>query len=134
MQFDEQQFMCKVLRKIERELNGSFIQYFSYAWREKVNEMLTTESKYSKLVDWLNKEIESRLSMVNIFSPADRMEDYKTEFYRTFREQLSDISFMIYLRELLLDEKSTTQMRENIEYTICKVFGTKYSEYLKDYI
>lgn len=134
MQFDEQQFMRKVLRKIERELNGSFIQYFSYAWREKVNEMLTTESKYSKLVDWLNKEIENRLSTVYIFSPADRTEDYKTEFYRTFREQLSDISFMIYLRELLLNEKSTTQMRENIEYTICKVFGTKYSEYLEDYI
>lgn len=134
MQFDEQQFMRKVLRKIERELNGSFIQYFSYAWREKVNEMLTTESKYSKLVDWLNKEIENRLSTANIFSPADRTEDYKTEFYHTFREQLSDISFMVYLRELLLYEKSTTQMRENIEYTICKVFGTKYSEYLEDYI
>lgn len=134
MAFDEQRMKNKILRKIEREINNSFITYFSYAWRENLNEMLTTESKYSKLVNWLNKEIESKMSTANCFSPADKTEDYTNDFYRIFRELLSDISFMIYLREILLDERTTTQMRENIEYTIEKVFGTHYSEYLEDYV
>jgi uncharacterized membrane protein YebE (DUF533 family) len=123
----------KILRKIENELNKSFIEYFSYAWRENLDEMLTTESKYSKLVQWLNNEIEKRVSVMNCFSPAD-YDDYTSEFYKAFREQLSDISFMIYLRELLLDSKTTRKMRENIENTIEKVFNVKYSEQLKDYI
>lgn len=134
MTFDEQRMKNKILRKIEREINNSFLTYFSYAWRENLNEMLTVESKYSKLVNWINKEIEDKMSIANLLSPADKTEDYKTDFYRTFRELLSDIAFLIYLREILLDERTTTQMRANIEYTIEKVFGIKYSEYLEDYV
>lgn len=134
MEFDEQRMKNKILRKIEREINNSFFTYFSYAWRENLNEMLTTESKYSKLVQWINKEIKDKMSTANLLSPADKTEGYKTEFYKNFRELLSDIAFLIYLREILLDERTTTQMRENVEYTIEKVFGTKYSEYLEDYI
>lgn len=134
MTFDEQRMKNKILRKIEREINQSFLTYFSYAWRENLNEMLTTESKYSKLVNWINKEIEHKMSTANLFSPADKTEDYKTDFYNTFRDLLSDVALLIYLREILLDERTTTQMRENVEYTIEKVFGTKYSEYLEDYV
>lgn len=91
-------------------------------------------SKQDKLIKWLNKKIEEKMLSVNKFLFVNRDDKEYDNLLDNSREQLSDISFMIYLRELLLDEKSTTQMRENIEYTICKVFGTKYSEYLEDYI
>lgn len=134
MPIDEEVMKRKILRKIENELNKSFITYFSYAWREKVDEMLTTESKYSKLVDWINKEIEEKMSTANVFSPADKNIDYTNDYFRTFRELLSDVALLIYFRELLLDSKSTTGMRENLEYAIEKVFNVHYSEYLEDYV
>ena len=134
MPIDEEVMKRKILRKIENELNKSFITYFSYAWREKVDEMLTTESKYSKLVSWINKEIEEKMSTANVFSPADKNVDYTNDYFRTFRELLNDTALLIYFRELLLDSKSTTEMRGNIEYAIEKVFHVHYSEYLEDYV
>lgn len=134
MSFDEEVMKRKILRKIENELNKSFITYFSYAWREKVDEMLTTESKYSKLVDWINKEIEEKMSTANIFSPADKTEQHTNDFFKTFKDLSSDIFMLIYFRELLLDNRTTTKMRENIEYAIWKVFNVHYSEFLKVYV
>lgn len=134
MNFDEQQFMRKVLRKIEKELNNSFIQYFSYGWREKISEILTTETKYSKLIERINKEIEDKISMANVFCPADKTEDYTNDFFRNYMDAMRDFAVLIHLRELLLDERTTTQMRENIEYTIEKVFGIKYNKFFEDYV
>lgn len=124
----------KILKAIRNKLNDSFCEYFSYAWRDKVDEMLAEESRYTKLVEWLDKEIRQKLSLVNMFCPADRTEDYKNSFFQTYMEQMKDIAVMTHFRELLLDNRTTTQMRENIEYTICKVYKIHYSEFLNDYI
>ncbi len=98
--------------------------------------MLEQESKYSKLVDWIDREIKDKMTTANFFSPADmdKVGDYTNNFFETFREQLSDIAMLTYFRELLLDDRTTTKMRENIEYSIGKVFGIHYDEYLKDYV
>ena len=113
----------KILQSIRNKFYDSSFEYFSYAWREKVDEMLTTESRFTKLVEWLDKEIEQKLSLVNVFCPADRTDDYTNQFFQTYTEQMKDIAVMTHCRELLLDSRTTTQMRENIEYTICKVYG-----------
>lgn len=124
----------KILKAIRSNLNNGFCDYFSYAWREKIGEMLTTESKYTKLVQWLEKEIEQELSMVNIFCPADRTDDYTNGFFKTYMEHMQGLAVKIHARELLLDSRTTTQMRENIEYTICKVYNVHYSDFLNDYV
>lgn len=124
----------KILKAIRNKLNDSFCEYFSYAWREKVDEMLTTESRFTKLVEWLDKEIRQKLSLVNMFCPADRIDGYTNQNFQTYSEQIKDIAVMTHCRELLLDSRSTTQMRENIEYTVCKVYGIHYSEFLNAYV
>ena len=126
----------KILKRIRQEINNSFGHYFSYAWREAIGEMLEQESKYSKLVDWIDREIKDKMTTANFFSPADmdKIGDYTNDFFETFREQLSDVATLTYFREVLLDDRTTTKMRENIEYSIGKVFGVHYDEYLKDYV
>ena len=126
----------RILKRIRQEINNSFGHYFSYAWREAIGEMLEQESKYSKLVDWIDREIKDKMTTANCFSFSDMIteNDCKNTFFETFREQLSDIAMLTYFREVLLDDRTTTKMRENIEYSIGKVFGVHYDEYLKDYV
>lgn len=124
----------KILKAIRNKLNDSFCEYFSYAWREKVDEMLLIESKFTKLVEWLDEEIEQRLSLINVFCPADRTADYKNSYFQTYMEQMKDIAVMTHFRELLLDSRTTTQMRENIEYAIYKVYKIHYNDYLNEYV
>lgn len=131
---DRDRVANKILTAIRNKLNDGFVEYFSYAWREKVNEMLTEESRYTKLVQWLDKEIEQTLSIVNVFCPADKTESYTNKFFQTYLEQMKNFAVMIHFRELLLDEKTTTKMRENLEYTVCRLYGIHYSEFLNDYV
>ncbi len=124
----------KIVKSIRNKLNDGFCEYFSYAWREKVDEMLKEESRYSKLVKWLDKEIEETVSLINVFCPADRSEDYTNDYFRTYKELMQNLAIMIHCRELLLDERTTTKMRENIEYTVCKLFNIHFSEFLNNYV
>ena len=124
----------RILKVIEKELKKGFIEYFSYAWREKINEsLLEEESKYSRLVEWISSEIEQRVSIVNVFCPADKNENYTNNYFSTYMDQMKELAVLIHFRELLLDKRTTTQMRENIEYTVEKVFGVHYNDYLKIY-
>lgn len=124
----------KIVKAIAKSLNEGFCEYFSYAWREKVNEMLEEESKYSRLVQWLNAEIEQKITVINVFCPADKNDGYQNKFFSTYVEQMKELAILIHFRELMLDERSTSKMRENIEYTVGKVFNVHYNDFLQCYI
>lgn len=110
------------------------MEFFGYAWRENIRNMLSKEDKYSKLIDWINKEIETHKNNMNIFNPADKVIGYTNEFFKNYETACKNIAMLLNFKEVLLDSKCTTKMRENIEYTICKVFNIKYSELLNDYV
>lgn len=46
--------LCAVLSQVFQKTNQVF---FSYAWREKLEEIMTEEKRYGHLVEWLNREI-----------------------------------------------------------------------------
>lgn len=119
---------------IEREIRKNDGIYFSYSWREKLGEFLEEESRYAKLVNWLNREIELSESVINVFAPADRTKDYTKGNLATYMEQIQKLAILIHSRELLLDSRTTREMRENIEYTLGKLYGIHYSEEFGDYI
>lgn len=119
---------------IEREIRKNDGIYFSYSWREKLGEFLEEESRYAKLVNWLNREIELSESVINVFAPADRTKDYTKGKLATYMEQIQKLAILIHSRELLLDSRTTREMRENIEYTLGKLYGIHYSEEFGDYI
>ena len=126
-----------IINAVEKEIGKSKDEYFSYAWREKLGELgefLAEESKYSQLVKWIDKELEQCNSLKNIFSPADKDEKTTRAMVNTYLELMQKLAVLVHCRELLLDSRSTTKMRENIEYTICKLYRVHYSEQLKEYI
>lgn len=131
---EEKRLTDKVINAIQKVLKSKLGEYYSCAWRENIKELLETESKYTKLVKWLDGEIEQRLLMINVFCPADRNENYTNNDFKIYSEQMKDLAIMVHCKELLNDERTTTKMRESIEYTICKIYGVHYSEYLKEYV
>lgn len=126
-----------IITAIQKEIGKGNDEYFSYAWREKlgeISEFLAEESKYSQLVKWIDKELEQCNSLKNVFSLADKDEKTTRGMANTYLELMQKLAVLVHCRELLLDSRSTTKMRENIEYTICKLYGVHYSEQLKEYI
>ena len=126
-----------ILKAIKDELNKGNNEFFSYAWREKLNELgefLEEESKYSKLVSWIENKINFLNSTKNVFSPADKDSNTTLSMVNTYLNLMQNLVVLIHCKELLLDKRSNTKMRENIEYTICKLFKIRYSEHLGDYV
>ena len=126
-----------IAKAIEEEFKKKDNDYFSYAWREKLGELgefLAEESKYTKLVEWINTEIDRCNETKNVLSPADKNEKTTRGMINTYLALMQKLAVLVHCRELLLDSRSTTKMRENIEYTICKLYGVHYSEELKEYI
>lgn len=126
-----------VLNAIKKELKKSNIEFFEYAWREKLTELsdfLEEESKYAKLVEWINKRIDFFNDTKNVFSPADKNEKTSVSMVNTYMELMKNIAVLIHCREILLDKQSTNKMRDNIEYTLCKIFKIHYNKELGEYI
>lgn len=123
-----------LIKAIEKQYAKSRDTYFSYAWREKVDEWLDNESRYARLVDWINERIEDKQTTIDVFSPADKGEWYTNDYFKSYRSACEEIAMLIHLKWLLLDNRCTIKMRENIEYTICKVFNVHYNEMLKCYV
>lgn len=123
-----------LIKAIEKQYAKSRDIYFSYAWREKVDEWLDNESRYARLVDWINERIEYNQTTIDVFSPADKGEWYRNDYFKSYRSACEEIAMLTHLKWLLLDNRCTTKMRENIEYTICKVFNVYYDEMLKCYV
>ena len=125
-----------ILKKLRKEISDSFGNFFFYAWDEKLSQMLEKESRYAKLVDWINNEIDNKIGLSNLFSPAtmEKVANYSSNFFNTFKDNIGDVAILIYFRELLLDDRSSTKIRRNIEYAIEKLFDVHYSEYLKSYV
>lgn len=124
----------KLIEAIEKEYDKSLDTFFSYAWREKVDEFLDDESKYSRLVDWINEQIDLCKDNINIFNPADKIKQYSNGFFNIYSNACKNIAMLLNFKGIILDKRCTTKMREDIEYTICKVFNIHYSEQLKIYI
>ena len=123
-----------LLENIKKFMVDNNKVFFSYAWRENVTNILNNEDRYSKLIDWINKEIEKHKTYMNIFNPADKVIGYTNEFFKSYETACKNIAMLLNFKEVLLSEKCTIKMRENIEYTICKVFNIKYNEMLNDYV
>jgi hypothetical protein len=109
-------------------------EFFAMAFREQAGAFLEQSSRFSKLVDWCDKEIRRAGAILNIFSPADKTDEYTTAQVKLWRDQVDYVAELVYFRELLVNHNTTTAQRENIEYTICKLYAVHYDEYLGDYV
>lgn len=121
----------KALIKQYGAIQGEFL---SKAINEQYGDFLEQSSRFFKLVQWCENEIKQAGAIINVFTPADKTDFYTTADFKTFREQVQTVGELVYYHALLLDSRTTTAQRENIEHTICKVYGVKYNEYLGVYL
>lgn len=123
-----------LIKAVEKEYGKSKDEYFNYAWREKITECLNEENKYSKLIEWINERIDLNKININIFNPADRTEQYTNGFFELYRKSCEEIAMLINFKIIILDKRRSIQMRENVEYAICKIFNVCYNKELDSYI
>ena len=127
----------EIINAIQKEVDKGNGEFFAYAWREKLGELgtfLEEESKYSKLVEWVDKELEQTSSLKNIFCPADKDKNTTIAMVKTYGDLMKKLAILIHCKSLLLDSRTTIKMRENIEYTLCKLYHIKYSKEFNCYI
>lgn len=123
-----------LIKAIERQYDKSRDVFFSYAWRKDIGERLTDENKYARLVDWIDKRIEENLNDINIYNPADRHEKYTKAHFEFYCKACKELGMLVNLKWIMLDDRCTLKMRENIEYTICKIFNITYDSKYNRYI
>lgn len=124
----------KIVRLLEKQFIKNNEIFFSYAWRENLNEYLTEESQYVILVQWIDKEIEKNQDIINAFNPADKFDGYTKGFFNTYKDACANIAMLLNMRNILFNTSTTKEMRKNIEDTICKIWNVKYDSNLKIYI
>jgi hypothetical protein len=127
----------EIINAIQKEVAKGNEEFFGYAWREKMGELgefLEEESKYAKLVEWIDKELEQCNSLKNVFCPADRTESTTISMVNNYGELMKKLAILVHCKELLLDSRTTIKMRENIEYTLCKLYRIRYNKQLKSYV
>ena len=121
-------------KALSKQFGKQNAEFFAMAIRDNQEVLLEQSSRFTKLADWLEKEIRQTGQIINVFSPADKTEDYTQGQAFLWREQIRYIAELIYFYELLIATRTTTEQRENIEYTVCKLYGIHYSEFLEDYV
>ena len=123
-----------LIKAVEKEYGKSKDEYFNYAWREKITECLNEENKYSKLIEWINERIDLNKININIFNPADKTKQYNNGFFNLFKKSCEEMAMLINFKIIILDKRCSMQMRENVEYAICKIFNVCYNKELDSYI
>ena len=121
-------------REMRAQYGELFAEYFTAAVKASAGEWLSNASRFAKLVAWCDKEIRRTGGIINVFSPADKTADYTNENFKLWREQVHYLAELLYFHDLLIDERTTNEQRQNIEYTICKLYGIHYSQDLEDYV
>lgn len=124
----------RVVKELEKQFSKNKITFFSYAWREKLNEYLEEESRYVALIEWIENEINTYQEIINIFNPADKKESYTRGHFSSYKDACANIAMLLNMHGILCDPHTTIEMRANIEETICKIYKIKYVENLSVYI
>ena len=124
----------KLLEAITAQISKSLDGYFNMNWTTEIGKMLEEGSKFNSLVRLLDDEIELCRILVNGNCPAHRQDGYTRGHLTAYLTAIQKLAVLVHCQEMLLDERTTEQMRENIAYTLEKLYNIRYSEYLKEYI
>ena len=124
----------KLLNALSEAFKESGEKFSEFLWRENIGEMIESQKRYSRLVEWIERQIDICMLRININTPANKSEDYTNGKFSDYLEDLKDVALLVNCKELLKDERTSREQRGNIEYTLGKIYGVHYSEYLEDYV
>lgn len=119
---------------IEKRLKKEGNLFLPSLWTEAVVKAAQKQNRWGKLLAWIDRRLDDLSIVTNVMTPANRDEDYKKRDLDSWLDNMKDIAVLTSCELILLDEKATEAQRENIEYTLEKLFGVRWSEYLNDYV
>lgn len=120
----------KIEESIKKLFEKNNQEFFSYAWRENISNFLSNENRYTCLLEWINERIDIEMAIINCFNPADKDETFSIGNMKDYLKSCETVAMLENAKAIILDEKCTTKMRENWEYTICKLFNIVYNKEL----
>lgn len=126
--------MESLLKAIEESLKKSGEGFSAFLWRENIGEALESQKRFTRLVEWINQELEISGCVACIDAPMNRESEYTKGKLADYLEAVQKLSVLVHCRELLQDERTSKEQRENIEYTLGKLYGVHYNEYLDSYV
>ena len=103
-------------------------------WTEAVVKAAEKQNRWGKLIAWIDRRLDDLAIVTNVMTPANRDGDYKKRDLDDWLDNMKDIAVLTSCELILLDEKATEAQRENTEYTLEKLFGVRWDEYLNDYV
>ena len=115
----------KFYNTLKSELHKISVAFFDYAWDANITEWLQTESRYTKLVEWLKSETESRRKYLAVLF-TDNFEQYK--------QHLAEFAILLQCYDIILDPKCTIAIRTDLEQKICNMCNISYSDFLNAYV
>lgn len=124
----------ELTQMLSQHIGREQAEFYAQAIHKEQGTYLEETSRFARLVEWIDNEIRNAGIVINDFSPADKTDTYNTAQYKLWDEHVSLIGKLLVFRAFLVDSRSTTQQRRNIEYTACKIFGIHYNEDLGVYV
>lgn len=124
----------KLIAVLSDEFKKSGEEFKVFLWRDKLGEILETQKRFVRLVEWIGRQIEICGLSISINAPMNRDESYTKGDMATYLEGVQRFAVLVHSRELLLDANTSGEQRKNIEYTLEKLYGVHYDEYLEDYV
>ena len=119
---------------IEKRLKKEGNLFLPSVWTEAVVKAAEKQNRWGKLIAWIDRRLDDLAIVTNVMTPANRDGDYKKRDLDDWLDNMKDIAVLTSCELILLDEKATEAQRENIEYTLGKLFGVRWDEYLNDYV
>lgn len=124
----------KLIAVLSDEFKKIGEQFSEFLWKEKLGEMIETQKRFVKLIEWIDREIEVSGLSIDINAPMNKDKDYTKGDMAAYLEGIQRFAVLVHSRELLLDDRTNGEQRKNIEYTLEKLYGVHYDEYLEDYV
>ena len=90
--------------------------------------------KRSALISWIESERKFAIKIMQVFSPAFKNEYYSRRYVNDYLRYAQRKAVLEDMLSHLISSKTTIEIFENIEYTLCKLYDIKYDEYLESYM
>ena len=119
---------------IEKRLKKEGNLFLPSLWTDAVVKAAQKQNRWGKLLAWIDRRLDDLAIVTNVMTPANRDGDYKKRDLDGWTENLQDIAVLTSCELILLDDKATEGQRENVEYTLEKLFGVEWSENFNDYV
>lgn len=115
----------KIASAIEKECIKGSDYFFKYCTIEAIYKYLPMQIQFSRLVTFLTEEIDKLKDNIEGFAPC-RGEPTDSKLMPIYYDNITKMAVFIHCRELLLNEKTTSKVRDAVMRFLMKKYHIRY--------